>query len=57
MCITCFILQYASVKEDGKEFMSVNDFVCKFLQILDKENPNDETLNRLGAIADTTQNK
>ena len=52
-----FILQYASVKEDGEQFMSVNDFVCKFLQILDEGNPNEETLHRLGAMADTTQDE
>ena len=52
-----FILQYASVKEDGEQFMSVSDFVCKFLQILDEGNPNEETLHRLGAMADTTQDE
>ena len=35
--------------------MSLDDFVCRYLQILDKGNPNDETLKRLGAMADTTQ--
>ena len=51
------IFQYASVKEDGEQFMSVSDFVCKFLQILDEGNPNEETLHRLGAMADTTQDE
>jgi Ca2+-binding EF-hand superfamily protein len=47
--------RYSSVKQDGERFMTLKDFVCDFLQILDPENPNEETLRRLGAMADTTQ--
>ncbi len=35
--------------------MSLEDFVCRYLQIMDEGNPNEETLKRLGAMADTTQ--
>lgn len=35
--------------------MTLQDFVCNFMQILDADNPNEETLRRLGAMADTTQ--
>ena len=37
--------------------MTLSDFVCNFMQVLDPDNPNEETLRRLGTMADTTQDE
>lgn len=51
------ISQYASVEEDGEKFMSMEDYVCNYLQLLDKEWPNQNTVKRLAAMADTTKDE
>ena len=50
-------MQYASVEVNGEKYMSLNDFVCKYLGLLDPELADQETMRRLGAMADTTQDE
>nr|XP_023027522.1 calcium-binding mitochondrial carrier protein Aralar1-like isoform X2 [Leptinotarsa decemlineata] len=47
--------KYASVDKNGEKFMTAEDFVIKYLNILDQNNYNADTLRLLAAIVDTSK--
>ncbi|XP_039267502.1 electrogenic aspartate/glutamate antiporter SLC25A12, mitochondrial-like [Styela clava] len=47
-------LKYASVEKDGEHYMTREDFVVKFLLMMQYGNRSLETLNLVGGVADTT---
>ena len=60
MCAKSVVLslpQYATVELNGEKYMTLNDFVCKYLGLLDPELADQETMRRMGAMADTTQDE
>ena len=50
----CF-LQYASVQHDGELYMSGEDFICRYLGLIEGENVNKESVALLANVADTSK--
>ncbi|KAG5887871.1 hypothetical protein JTB14_011406 [Gonioctena quinquepunctata] len=47
--------KYATVEKNGDKYMTAEDFVIKYLNILDKNNFNTDTLRLLASIVDTSK--
>lgn len=47
--------KYASVEKNGERFMTADDFVIKYLNIIDAKNSNLDTVQLLAAIVDTSK--
>uniref|UniRef100_A0A6P7H355 Calcium-binding mitochondrial carrier protein Aralar1-like n=1 Tax=Diabrotica virgifera virgifera TaxID=50390 RepID=A0A6P7H355_DIAVI len=47
--------RYATVNKNGEKFMTAEDFVIKYLKLLDDQNYNKDTVKLLAAIVDTSK--
>lgn len=47
--------RYATLEKDGEKFMTAEDFVIKYLRLLDDKNYNTDTIRLLAAIVDTSK--
>ncbi|KAJ8941211.1 hypothetical protein NQ314_010469 [Rhamnusium bicolor] len=47
--------KYASFEKNGEKFMTAEDFVIKYLKLLDENNYNADTVRLLAAIVDTSK--
>ena len=47
--------KYASLEENGETFLSYQDFVIKFLEILPEDNYNEETLSLYAGVPDQSK--
>lgn len=47
--------RYASIEKNGEKFMTAEDFVIKYLTLLDDNNYNKDTVRLLAAIVDTSK--
>ncbi|VEN61821.1 unnamed protein product [Callosobruchus maculatus] len=47
--------RYASVEQNGEKYMTAEDFVIRYLRILDEKNYNADTVRLLGSIVDTSK--
>ncbi|XP_050504579.1 calcium-binding mitochondrial carrier protein Aralar1 isoform X3 [Diabrotica virgifera virgifera] len=47
--------RYATVDKNGEKFMTAEDFVIKYLKLLDDQNYNKDTVKLLAAIVDTSK--
>ncbi|KAF7263579.1 hypothetical protein GWI33_001825 [Rhynchophorus ferrugineus] len=47
--------KYATVEKNGERFMSPEDFIIKYLGLLDADNYNANTLKLLASIVDTSK--
>ena len=47
--------QYASAERRGEQFMTADDFVCKFLGLYTEPNSNKDSIKLLGGILDTSK--
>ncbi|XP_030751551.1 calcium-binding mitochondrial carrier protein Aralar1 isoform X1 [Sitophilus oryzae] len=47
--------KYASIEKDGEKYMSPEDFIIKYLKILDEKDHNADTVKLLAGIVDTSK--
>ena len=53
--LKCVFDKYASLEENGETFLSYQDFVIKFLEILPEDNYNEETLSLYAGVPDQSK--
>ena len=49
--------KYATKEVNGEKYMSYGDFILDYLQLLDKKNYDEYTLNTLASTVDTSRDK
>ena len=48
------LFQYASVEKDGQKYMTSSDLIRKYILMFQHENYNEDTINLLAGVADST---
>ncbi len=52
-----FAAQYASVRKSEEWYMSPEDFVCRYLKLVDASNTTPEVIQLLAEIGDTSKDR